>query len=584
MKKLITRATYPKSCFKSFPSNFQKQNCSSSLSFLLLSSQKSFYSTLNINNNNNNPQTKESIKERRKKEQEFHTSKKYLHTTDSSLLKGYKSTIGLEIHAQISTKSKLFSSSPTNFQPLPNTNVSLFDVAFPGTLPIVNEHCIKQAIKTGLSLNANINKYSQFDRKHYFYPDLPLGYQITQQFYPLVEEGRLRIEIPNFTGTVNNSEKLIDGVLYKFIRIKRIQVEQDSGKSIHDVDHTLIDLNRAGNPLMEIITYPDLTSSLEAELFVKKLQFVLQSIGTCDGLMEEGSIRCDVNVSVYKEGEDPLSGTRCEVKNVSSANNIPRAIDFEIKRQVELILSGQRVEQQTRTFDAKKGETILLRSKENIPDYRFFPDPDLPYIELDDKYIEDIKNNLTELPDQILDNLLKEPYNLNYYDANVLMTTNGGVAFFKNILDWNNTLSSKLVANWIASELLGLLNSNELTLEQSPISYQQIGSIVDSIQKEEISGKIAKKILKVMFDEKSNELAIDIAEKNGWKQITDRQQITEWCKHAIDTHPTEVEKVLTTGKESVFQFLVAQVIKTSKGNASPTLTNQIMREMIQNKK
>ncbi|KAG2381750.1 hypothetical protein C9374_006134 [Naegleria lovaniensis] len=520
----------------------------------------------------------ESIKERRRKEYEQHTSKKYLHTSgDESVLKGYRPVIGLEIHAQITSNSKLFSSGSTEFtNSTPNVHVTLFDASFPGTLPILNEFCIRQAVKTGLAIGGKVNLYSQFDRKHYFYPDLPLGYQITQQFYPLISEGKIRIDIPQGDGTY----------LAKYIRIARIQVEQDSGKSIHDVDYTLIDLNRAGNPLMEIITYPDINSSLEAELFVKKLQFLLRYIGTCDGNMEEGSLRCDVNVSVYNasKNEEPLSGTRCEVKNISSANNIPRAIDFEIKRHIELLTSGQKVEQQTRTFDAKKGETILLRSKENIPDYKFFPDPDLPYVELTNEYVQDIANSITSLPDQVIEKLTNEPYNLTFYDANVLLTTEGGVEFFEGILNdkrWRSeTMNPKLVANWIASELMGLLNAAGLSLKESPVSCVQIGSIVDAIQCEDISGKMAKKIIKIMFDEKSGEMANDIAEKNGWKQITDRDTIASWCVQVIEQYPKEVESI-KKGKDNSFQFLVAQVMKLSKGNASPSLVNQILRENIQ---
>ena len=533
------------------------------------------YSVPNANKRcfHTNPINCETIKDRRRKEHEKHTNKKYLHTSgDESVLKGYKPVIGLEIHAQIKSKSKLFSSSSTEFtNSMPNVNVTLFDASFPGTLPQLNEYCIRQAVKTGLAVGGTVNLYSQFDRKHYFYPDLPLGYQITQQFYPLIEKGSVRIDIPQGDGTY----------LPKYIRIARIQVEQDSGKSIHDLDHTLIDLNRAGNPLMEIITYPDLRSSLEAELFVKKLQFLLQHIGTCDGNMEEGSLRCDVNVSVYNasENEDPLSGTRCEVKNISSANNIPRAIDFEIKRHIDLLMSGQKIEQQTRTFDAKKGETLLLRSKENIPDYKFFPDPDLPYVELTEDYVDSVRKTITSLPDEILDKLTKEPYHLTFYDANVLLTTEGGVEFFESILNDKKSLSPKLVANWIASELMGLLNNADMTLKESPISHTQIGSIVDAIQTEDISGKMAKRIIKIMFDEKNGAMALDIAEQNGWRQITDKKMIGEWCDKVISEHPNEVETV-KKGKETVFQFLVAQVMKLSKGNASPSLVSQTLREKL----
>ena len=378
-------------------------------------------------------------------------------------LDNWETIIGLEVHAQIISKSKLFSGASTNFGSEPNTQVSLVDAAMPGMLPVINKDCVEQAIKTGLGLNAKINKRSVFDRKNYFYPDLPQGYQISQFTQPIVGEGSIEIDLKD-----GSSKK---------IGITRLHLEQDAGKSVHDIEPTksYIDLNRSGVALMEIVSEPDIRSAEEAQEYVKKLRSILRYIGTCDGNMEEGSLRCDVNISVRKKGDE--LGTRAEIKNVNSIKSIGQAIDYEFERQTEIINSGGKVDQETRLFDEKKGETRSMRSKEEAHDYRYFPDPDLPPLEFSDDWIDEIKKNLPELPDVKKENLIDE-YKISSYDASILVSDKNNVEFFDKIISENKKRNPKNVANWIIGELFALLNKNNLEIKDSPIKTENLGELI----------------------------------------------------------------------------------------------------------
>ena len=470
----------------------------------------------------------------------------------------YEVIIGLEVHAQVLSESKLFSTSSTKFGSEPNTQVSLVDAAFPGMLPVINEHCIKQAVKTGIGLKAKINKRSIFDRKNYFYADLPQGYQISQYKDPIVGEGSVTLDMPN--GEKN-------------IGIERLHLEQDAGKSIHDIDpqNTLVDLNRSGVALMEIVSKPDLTSPEEVNVYVKKIRSIMRYLGTCDGNMEQGSLRCDVNVSVKKVG-DPL-GIRCEIKNLNSVRFVMQAITTEANRQVEEIENGNEIIQETRLFDAVKSETRPMRSKENAHDYRYFPDPDLIPLVLTDEYINDIKKSLPSLPDQIRKNLV-DNYGVSEYDASVISEE-------KEISDYfflaSKGRDGKLVSNWLTTELFGSLNKNNLKIEDSPISPEQLGELVDFISDGTISGRIAKDVFAEMFETKKN--PSKVIDEKGLKQISSSDDLIPMIERVISNNLDKVDEY-KNGKEQLFGFFVGQVMKESSGKANPKLVNQLLKEKL----
>ena len=413
--------------------------------------------------------------------------------------------IGLEVHAQVTSNSKLFSGSSTKFGAEPNTQVSLVDSAFPGMLPVINEYCVQQAIKTGLGLNAKINTYSVFDRKNYFYADLPQGYQISQFKNPIVGEGMITLDMPEGTRSIG---------------IERLHLEQDAGKSIHDLDpsNTYVDLNRSGVALMEIVSRPDLRSPDEVSAYVKKLRSIMRYLGTCDGNMQEGSLRADVNVSVRKEGDKEL-GTRCEIKNVNSIKFMQMAIAYEAKRQVELLESGKSIDQETRLFDTKKNETRSMRSKEDAHDYRYFPDPDLLPLNLDKELIENIKKNLPELPDQKKDRFIKD-YSLNAYEANVLVSEKEISDYFEEVVK-NSDI--KLAKNWIMGDLFASLNDKNISILQSPVTAKKMSQLVDSISSGVISGRTAKEVFEIMKE--TGEEPSKIIESKGLQQKSDPKEL-----------------------------------------------------------
>ena len=474
----------------------------------------------------------------------------------------WETIIGLEVHAQIISKSKLFSGASTNFGSEPNTQVSLVDAAMPGMLPVINKDCVEQAVKTGLGLNAQINKRSIFDRKNYFYPDLPQGYQISQFTQPIVGKGSIQIDLKDGTS--------------KQVGITRLHLEQDAGKSVHDIEpsKSYIDLNRSGVALMEIVSEPDIRSAEEAQEYVKKLRSILRYIGTCDGNMEEGSLRCDVNISVRKKGEE--LGTRAEIKNVNSIKSIGQAIDYEFKRQTEIINSGGKIDQETRLFDEKKGETRSMRSKEEAHDYRYFPDPDLPPLEIKDEWINEIKKNLPELPDVKKEDLIKK-YKISSYDASILVSDKNNAEFFDKIIFENKKRNPKIVANWIIGELFALLNKNNLEIKDSPIKAENLGELIDYIEDQTISGKIAKKVFEEMFQTKKK--AKDIIEKKGLKQITDTSEIENLINKVLEKNKDKVEEY-KSGKDKLFGYFVGQVMQETKGTANPGIVNDILKKKL----
>ena len=471
----------------------------------------------------------------------------------------YEVVIGLEVHAQVLSESKLFSTSPTKFGSEPNTQVSLVDAAFPGMLPVINEFCIKQAIKTGIGLNAKINKKSIFDRKNYFYADLPQGYQISQYKNPIVGEGTVTLDLPN-------GEKKIG--------IERLHLEQDAGKSIHDIDpnNTLVDLNRSGVALMEIVSKPDLRSLDEVNSYIKKLRSIMRYLGTCDGNMQEGSLRADVNVSVRKKGSKEL-GTRCEIKNVNSIKFMQMAIDYEANRQVDVIEEGGSIDQETRLFDTKKNETRSMRSKEDAHDYRYFPDPDLLPLELDENFINDIKKNIPELPDEKKKRFI-EKFKLSPYEANILVSDIDTSKYFEEV---SKNSDVKLATNWITGELFALLNEKNLEITESPISSKNLSKLINLIKKGTISGKIAKTIFELMSDgDKDPE---KIVEEKGLKQQSDPKELEKIIDKIISENPKNVE-AYKSGKNKLFGFFVGQIMKNSGGKANPQLVNEILKKKL----
>ncbi len=467
--------------------------------------------------------------------------------------------IGLEVHAQVTANLKLFSNASAEFKSLPNDNLDLLDLGLPGILPVINSIAIDQAIKTGLAINAKINKRSVFDRKNYFYADLPLGYQISQFKDPIVGEGFLKIY------RTDSTEKIIG--------IERLHLEQDAGKSMHDqyADASLIDFNRAGVALMEIVSKPDMRDWDEAGAYVHKLRNTLRFIGTCDGNMEEGSLRCDANVSVRRPN-DKL-GTRCEIKNLNSIKNMMKAIEYEAERQVKIIENSEKIKQQTRLYDAGQGVTRSMRSKEEAHDYRYFPDPDLLPLVLSSERIDKIKKTLPELPDE-LQNRLKKDYELSSYDARVLSAELEIAKYFEALAVGRN---SKLAANWIITNLFSLLNENNISIKESPINVKQLGELIDLIEEGVISNRIAKEVFEEMFD--TSKSAKDIVSKKGLQQLSNEDELENIIKKIINNSPEQKNKFLE-GNEKIKGWFIGQIMKETKGKANPSMVNSILIKTI----
>ena len=473
--------------------------------------------------------------------------------------KQYEVIIGLEVHAQVTSESKLFSQSSTKFGAEPNTQVSLVDAAFPGMLPVINEFCVKQAIKTGIGLNAKINKRSIFDRKNYFYADLPQGYQISQFKDPIVGEGKVVLDMPNGQ---------------KEIGIERLHLEQDAGKSIHDLDpkNTFVDLNRSGVALMEIVSKPDLRSPDEVNAYIKKLRSIMRYLGTCDGNMQEGSLRADVNVSVRKKGSKDF-GTRCEIKNVNSIKFMQMAIEYEANRQVDLIEDGQTIDQETRLFDTKKNETRSMRSKEDAHDYRYFPDPDLLPLEVSDDFIENLKSEIPELPDEKKKRFI-EKFKLSPYEANILVSDIETSNYFENVIKKSDV---KLATNWIIGELFAALNEKNLEITESPISAGNLSKLINLIKDGTISGKIAKTVFEQMME--GDKDPKKIVEEKGLKQESDPKALEALIDKVIDDNRDKATEY-KSGKVKLFGFFVGQVMKVSGGKANPQLVNEILKKKL----
>ncbi len=471
----------------------------------------------------------------------------------------YEVVIGLEVHAQVTSESKLFSTSATKFGAEPNTQVSLVDAAFPGMLPVINEYCVKQAIKTGIGLKAKINKRSVFDRKNYFYADLPQGYQISQFKDPIVGEGKVILDMP-------------DG--QKEVGIERLHLEQDAGKSIHDLDpkNTFVDLNRSGVALMEIVSKPDLRSPDEVNAYIKKLRSIMRYLGTCDGNMQEGSLRADVNVSVRKKGSKEF-GTRCEIKNVNSIKFMQMAIEYEANRQVDLIEDGQTIDQETRLFDTKKNETRSMRSKEDAHDYRYFPDPDLLPLEVSDDFIENLKSEIPELPDEKKKRFI-EKFKLSPYEANILVSDIETSNYFENVIKKSDV---KLATNWIIGELFAALNEKNLEISDSPISAGNLSKLINLIKDGTISGKIAKTVFEQMM--KGDKDPKKIVEEKGLKQESDPKALEALIDKVIDDNRDKATEY-KSGKVKLFGFFVGQVMKVSGGKANPQLVNEILKKKL----
>ncbi len=473
--------------------------------------------------------------------------------------------IGMEVHAQIASRAKLFSGASTAFGAEPNSNVSFVDAAMPGMLPVLNEFCIEQAVRTGLGLKARINLISAFDRKNYFYPDLPQGYQISQLYHPLVGEGEVRVD-------------MAPGIA-RMVRIERIHVEQDAGKSIHDMDpeRSFVDLNRTGVALMEIVSRPDIRGPEEAAAYVVKLRQILRYLGTCDGNMQNGNLRADVNVSVCRPGawerfretgDHRHLGTRCEIKNMNSMRFIQQAIDHEARRQIAIIEDGGKVVQETRLYDPNKGETRSMRSKEEAHDYRYFPDPDLLPLEIEQGWVEAIAASLPELPDARKARFVAD-YGVTEYDADVLTAEREAADFFEAVARGRD---GKAAANWVINELFGRLNKEGLGIDASPVSAGQLGGLIDLIGSGEISGKIAKEVFEILWTEGGDPAAI--VEARGLKQVTDTGAIEAAVETVIAENPAQVEKAKQNPK--LAGWFVGQVMKATGGKANPQAVNAIV--------
>lgn len=468
--------------------------------------------------------------------------------------------IGLEVHAQVTSNSKLFSGASTKFGAEPNDHVSLVDAAMPGMLPVINLECVRQAVRTGLGLKAKINLKSVFDRKNYFYPDLPQGYQISQFTQPIVGEGKITISVgPDNKGQFEDVE----------IGIERLHLEQDAGKSIHDQHPTMsfVDLNRSGVALMEIVSKPDMRSADEAKAYVSKLRTIVRYLGTCDGNMDEGAMRADVNVSVRRPGED--FGTRCEIKNVNSIRFIGQAIDYEARRQIAILEDGGTIDQETRLFDSVKGETRPMRSKEEAHDYRYFPDPDLLPLEFDQAFVDKLAAELPELPDEIKTRFVNE-MGLSVYDASILVMEKAIADYFEIVAKGRD---GKLAANWVINDLLGALNKAGLDIADSPISAEQLGKIVELIKEGTISGKIAKDLFEIVWNEGGD--PAKIVEERGMKQVTDTGAIEKAVDEVVNSNPDKVAQAKE--KPTLAGWFVGQVMKKTSGKANPQVVNELVK-------
>lgn len=468
--------------------------------------------------------------------------------------------IGLEVHAQISSKSKLFSRSKTNFGAEPNSQVSFVDAAMPGMLPSINGECVRQAVRSGLAIGGTVNLFSRFDRKNYFYPDLPQGYQITQFYYPIVSNGSIAINI-------SDNEK-------KIVKINRIHIEQDAGKSLHDQSpsETFIDLNRSGIALMEIVTDPDMRSSEEAARFLKELRLILRYLGSCDGDMEKGSLRCDANISVRILGSKTY-GTRVEIKNVNSVKFLIKAINYEAERQIALIESGEEVLQETRLFDSVSEVTRSMRSKEDSVDYRYFPDPDLLPLIFSEEYVEEARNSLPELPNVKLARYVNE-LGLSLYDAEVVVSEQATARYFEEVAA---VIEPKIAVNWIIVELFAKLNKLGVDIENSPIKPEGLIELLELVKDDTISGKIAKQVFELMFEE--GKRPKELVEKYNLRQVTNSKEIEMIVNKVIADNSSEVEEY-RGGRDKLFGFFVGQVMKLSKGKASPELVNNLLRKKL----
>ena len=482
-------------------------------------------------------------------------------TKSKNLIEGatgeWEVIVGLEVHAQVASRSKLFSGAATEFGAEPNSHVSLVDAAMPGMLPVINAECIAQAVRTGLGLKAAINLKSVFDRKNYFYPDLPQGYQISQYKQPIVGEGEVEIDV--------------DGETMK-VGIERLHLEQDAGKSIHDQhpDYSYVDLNRSGVALMEIVSRPDMRSSKQAQAYVTKLRTILRYLGTSDGDMEKGNLRADVNVSVRKPGD--RLGTRCEIKNVNSIRFIGQSIEVEARRQIDILEAGGVISQETRLFDPGKGETRSMRSKEEAHDYRYFPDPDLLPLELTMEYVGELEAHLPELPDAKKQRFMQD-FGLSDYDANVLVAERESADYFEAVAKGRD---GKVAANWVINELFGRLNKEGKSIADSPVTTTQLGAIVDLIASGTISGKIAKDLFEIVWSEGGD--PAEIVEARGLKQVTDTGAIEKAIDEIIAANPDKVEQV--KAKPTMLGWFVGQVMKGTGGKANPTAVNDILKKKL----
>ena len=473
--------------------------------------------------------------------------------------------IGLEVHAQVTSRAKLFSGASTQFGAEPNSNVAFVDAGMPGMLPVINEECVAQAVRTGLGLKAHINTFSAFDRKNYFYPDLPQGYQISQLYHPIVGEGEVFVELGDGTA--------------RLVRIERIHLEQDAGKSVHDMDpnNSFVDLNRTGVALMEIVSRPDIRGPEEAAAYVTKLRQIMRYLGTCDGNMQNGSLRADVNVSVCRPGDyekyqatQDFShlGTRCEIKNMNSMRFMQAAIDYEARRQIAILEDGGEVTQETRLYDADKNETRSMRSKEEAHDYRYFPCPDLLPLEIEQAWINDLAARLPELPDAKKHRFIND-FGLSNYDANVLTAETQNASYFEKVAQGRD---GKVAANWVINELFGRMKKDDVTIVDCPVSPDQLGGVIDLIASGEISGKIAKDLFEIVYTAGGN--PAEIVESRGMKQVTDTGAIEAAVDQIIADNPAQVEKAQQNPK--LAGWFVGQVIKATSGKANPQVVNQIV--------
>jgi aspartyl-tRNA(Asn)/glutamyl-tRNA(Gln) amidotransferase subunit B len=485
--------------------------------------------------------------------------------TISGAREDWELVIGMEIHAQVASNAKLFSGASTRFGAEPNSNVAFVDAAMPGMLPVINEFCVEQAVRTGLGLKAEINLFSAFDRKNYFYPDLPQGYQISQLYHPIVGEGEVLVEMGNGEA--------------RLVRIERIHLEQDAGKSVHDMDPNMsfVDLNRTGVALMEIVSRPDIRGPEEAAAYVGKMRQILRYLGTCDGNMQNGNLRADVNVSVcrpgqyekYQESQDfSHLGTRCEIKNMNSMRFIQAAIDYEARRQIAILEDGGKVDQETRLYDPDKGETRSMRSKEEAHDYRYFPCPDLLPLEIEQAWVDQIKDNLPELPDQKKVRFMAD-FGLTDYDASVLTAETESADYFEQAAKGGD---GKLAANWVINELFGRLKKEDHSITESPISAAHLAEIVALISSDAISGKIAKDVFEIAYT--TGRAPVEIVETEGMKQVTDTGAIEAAVDDIIAANPDQVEKAKQNPK--LAGWFVGQVMKATGGKANPKAVNQII--------